>query len=126
MAKISGSGGTCTAAAGTTVAITNWTLDVAGEVIGTTDSGDSTWDTFIASGWTNWSGTFEGFAISGVADLTLGAAAAALVLVAGAPNQYSGSAILTGVSTSVDVAGAEAVKKSYTFQGTGALTQGIS
>ena len=125
MAKISGASGTASFG-GTTVAITGWSCDVAGEVINTTDSGDTTWETFISSGWTNWSGTFEGFAIAGVADLTIGGTAAALVLVATAPDQYSGSAILTGVSTVVAVPGAEPVKKSYTFQGTGTLTQAIA
>lgn len=125
MAKISGAIGTAVFG-GTTVAITGWTCDVAGEVIKTTDSGDSTWDTFLASGWTSWSGSFEGFAIAGVADLTIGGTAATLSLTANATNNYSGSAILTGVSTSLDVPGAEAVKKSYTFQGTGTLTQAIS
>lgn len=125
MAKISGSIGTAVFG-DTTVAITGWTCDVAGEVINVTDSGDTTWQAFIASGWTSWSGSFEGFAIAGVADLTIGGTAATLSLTANASNSYSGSAILLGVSTTLDVPGAEAVKKSYTFQGTGTLTQAIN
>jgi len=125
MAKISGASGTATFGE-TLTAITGWSCDVAGEVIDTTDSGDSTWKTFLGNGWTSWSGTFEGFAIAGVSDLTIGGTAAALSLVAGATDNYSGSAILTGVSTVADVPGTEAVKKSYTFQGTGTLTQATS
>ena len=125
MAKISGASGTATFDS-TVIVITGWTVDVAGEVINTTDSGDTTWESFIAKGFTSWSGTFEGFAVAGTADPTIGGAAATLSLVAGATDNYSGSAIMTGVSTVVDVPGAEAVKKSFTFQGTGTLTQAIS
>ena len=83
----------------------------------------STWQAFIGSGWSSWSGSFEGFSIAGVADQVVGTAAT-LVLVAGGSDQYSGSAILTAISNVADVTGAEAVKKSFTFQGTGTLTQG--
>lgn len=123
MAKLSGAGGTATFDS-TEVLITGWTVDISGETIPVTDSGDTTWMQHIASGFKGWSGTFEGFAIAGTADEAIGGAAATLVLVAGGSDQYSGSAILTNVSTGVDVPGTEAVTKSYTFQGTGTLTQG--
>lgn len=124
MAKLSGAAGTATFAS-TAVLITGWTCDATAEVIPTTDSGDLTWDKFIPTGFSQWSGTFEGFAIAGVADETIGATGT-LVLEAGATDNYSGSAIITGISTVVDVPGAEAVKKAYTFQGTGTLTQATS
>ncbi len=124
MAKFSGAAGECVFDSDTIV-ITGWTVDASAEVINTTDSGDTTWEEFIASGYANWSGSFEGFAISGVADQTIGAEAT-LLLTVGASNTYTGSAIITGISTVVDVPGAEAVKKSHTFQGTGTLVQAVS
>jgi len=125
MAKISGAAGTATFDS-TEVLITSWTCDISGETIDVTDSGDTTWMAHIASGFKGWSGSFEGFAIAATADETVGGTAATLSLVAGATDNYSGSAIITGCSTVVDVPGAEAVKKSYTFQGTGTLTQATS
>ena len=125
MAKISGAAGTATFDS-TEVLITSWTCDIAGETIDVTDSGDTTWMAHIATGFKGWSGSFEGFAVAGTADEAIGGTAATLALVAGATDNYSGSAIITGVSTVLDVVGTEAVKKSYTFQGTGTLTQATS
>ncbi|GAF78982.1 unnamed protein product [marine sediment metagenome] len=125
MAKISGAAGGASLAAGE-ILITSWTCDVSGETIDTTDSGDTTWMTHMASGYKGWSGSFEGFAITTVEDETVGDTPAELILTTEANNTYTGNAIITGVSTVVDVPGAEAVKKSYTFQGTGALVQAVS
>ena len=125
MAKLSGAAGGATFD-GTPVLITGWTVDITGGISDSTDSGDTTWKTFLASGYKEWSGTFEGFAIAGTEDAAIGGTAATLLLTAGATDTYTGSAILTGVSTTVDVPGEELVKKSYTFQGTGTLTQATS
>jgi len=118
MAKISGTLGTAALAGGATTYITGWTLDITGEVIDVTDSSVATWNAFIGSGFKSWSGTFEGFQETNTADLSIGAAPAELTLELDASRNYGGTAIITGCSTVVDVPGAEAVKKSYTFQGT--------
>jgi hypothetical protein len=121
MAKISGAAGTATFDS-TEYYITGWSCDVSGEVIKTTDSSNTTWDAFIAAGFTSWSGSFEGFQETNTADPTVGGAAATLVLELDGTRNYTGSAIITGVSTSADVPGSEAITKSFTFQGTGTLT----
>ena len=121
MAKISGSAGTATFDS-TEYYITAWSCDVSGEVIDVTDSSNTTWSEFLASGFKSWSGSFEGFQETGTADPTVGGAAATLVLELDGSRNYTGSAIITGLGTTVDVPGAEAIKKSYTFQGTGTLT----
>lgn len=121
MAKFSGATGTVTFDS-SEIYMTSWTCDVSGEVIDTTDSSNTTWKSFIASGFKEWSGSFEGFQETATADPAIGGTAATIELTLDGTNKYSGSAIITGVSTTLDVVGNEAVKKSYTFQGTGTLT----
>ena len=121
MAKFSGATGTVTFDS-TEIYMTGWTCDVSGEVIDTTDSSNTTWKSFIASGFKEWSGSFEGFQETATADPAIGGTAATIELTLDGTNKYSGSSIITGVSTTLDVVGNEAVKKSYTFQGTGTLT----
>lgn len=122
MAKISGEDGACTFNS-TTVNITGWTVEVSSEVIDVTDSASSNGNKeFIPSGWKEWHGTFEGFVETGDTGLTVGAAAATLVLTATSGTTWQGSAIITRKGVALDVVGAEAVKVSYDFQGTGALT----
>ena len=120
--KLSGSTGKATYDS-TEVEITGWTMDIAGEVIKTSDSSVDTpfWDTYLSAGFKGWSGTFEGFQITATADEIVGASAASLVLALDATRNYTGNAIITGCSTGLDVPGAEAVKKSYTFVGDGAV-----
>ena len=121
MAKISGEDGSCSLGA-VTVKITNWNVEEVTEVIDTTDSGDSSNKTFIGNGWNSWSGSFEGFVETSDTGETVGAAAAELILTAASGITWTGNAIITRKATSLDVVGAEAVKVSYDFQGTGALT----
>jgi len=121
MPKISGSTGAASFG-GTTILITNWSADVTADIIDTTDSGDSSWKTSLAKGWKSWTATCDGFQISGVADETIGGTAASLILTMKTSNTYTGNAIITGMTVNTDVAGTDAVKKTYTFQGTGALT----
>jgi hypothetical protein len=121
--KINGSTGTAALSGGATTYITAWSIDITGDVIKTSDSSVSTpfWDTYISAGFKGWSGTFEGFQETNTADLVVGAAAASLVLELDASRNYTGDVIITGCSTTLDVPGAEAAKKSYTFVGTGAV-----
>jgi len=121
MAKISGAAGTATFSS-TEIYITSWTIDIAGETIDVTDSSNTTWQSHIASGFKGWTGTFEGFQETGAADPAIGGSAASLVLELYGTRNYTGNAIITGVSTVVDVPGAEAAKKSFTFQGDATLT----
>jgi len=96
------------------VSITGWSLDLASEVINTTDSSNSTWNAFISNDWTGGTGTFEGFFEGGVTDLVIGDSYPLVLRLSGAI-YYTGTGIITGNSTTVDVPGTEAVKKSYTF-----------
>lgn len=121
MAKISGEAGTAALSGGATTYITGWSLDETSEPINVTDSSNATWDEFIPSGFKTWSGSFDGFQETNTADLTVGDSAAELTLELDGTRKYVGDAIITGISTVVDVPGAEAIKKSYTFQGTGEL-----
>lgn len=117
MAKINGSGGTATFSS-TQIHIISWTLDITGETINVTDSSNSEWEAHIASGFKGWSGTFEGFQLTGTADPAIGGNPAELVLEFASGRDYTGDAIVTSVGTTVDVPGTEAVKKTFTFQGT--------
>jgi len=104
-----------------TIAITSWTLDIASEAIQTTDSSVSTWHTFIDSEFKGGSGTFEAFFVTGALDTLLGNSTV-LILEADSANYYTCTAFITGNSSTVDVPGAEAVKKSYTFTNTSTIT----
>lgn len=122
MAKISGEDGAATLG-GSTINITSWSIEVTGEVIDITDSASTGGDKeFVASGWTSWSGSLEGFVETGDTGETVGAAAASLILTATSGTTWTGNAIITRKGVTLDVVGAEAVKVSYDFQGTGSLT----
>lgn len=125
MAKISGNAGTVKFNSAE-IKVTGWNLDIKTDVIDTTDSGDSTWKTFLPKGWKEWSGSFEGFQETGTADPAIGTSAAAVFGLTGtyaSPTiNYAGSIIITSVGTALQVVGTDAVKKTYTFQGTGAAT----
>jgi hypothetical protein len=124
MAKITGNTGNVSYNSGD-IKITGWTVDLKTEVQDITDSGDLSggYKVFQGNGWKEWEGSFEGWQETGVADPALGTPA---TLVLGfntsATIKYSGSAIITGVSTALQIAGTTAVKKTYNFKGTGPLT----
>ena len=94
------------------VSITGWTLDLTSDAIDTTDSSSTTWNEFIPSEFSGGSGSFEGFYESGVVDLS---GSYPIILRQSGAIYYTGTALITGVSSVVDVPGAEAVKKTYTF-----------
>lgn len=121
MAKITGSLGSATFNS-VAIYITDWNIDIKTDVIPTTDSSNTTWKEFLASGFKEWSGSFSGFQETGTADPTIGGTAATLKLNLDSTRYYQGSAIITGVSTNANVVGTDAVKKTFTFQGTGTLT----
>lgn len=102
------------------VSITGWNLDLAGEVIKVTDSSNTTWDAYIASGWVGGSGTFEGFFEGNTKDLVIGTSYPVILRLG--EDYYTLTAEITGNSSTLDVPGAEAVKKSYTFTATSTIT----
>jgi hypothetical protein len=119
---ISGASGTMTLG-GSPYPITAWTVNRKAETREVTDSNSSTVSEFIPEGHSSWDGTMEGWVQDGTACLTVGAAAAALVLTAVTGTYWTGNAIITGASIVLQVKGSDAVKVSYTFQGTGALVE---
>lgn len=94
------------------ISITGWSLDLTAEVIPTTDSSNTTWDAFIPTDFSGGTGTFEGFFIAGAVDLT---GSYPIILRQSGAIYYTGTALITGNSSVVDVPGTEAVKKTYTF-----------
>ena len=105
--------------------ITNWSLDIAGEVIKTTDSNVTTWDTYIANGFSGGSGTFDAFFITGATDIPL-QTSTTLILRQDASNYYTCTAFITANTSTVDVPGSEAVKKTYSFTTTGTITPTVA
>lgn len=108
------------------IPVTNWSIEESRELIDVTDSSSASGTkTFIDSDWDVWSGSFEGFFQTGANPLIEGNSIE-IVLKKADDNYYTGSAIITRTGVTVDVVGAEAVKKSYDFQGDGNLTHAAS
>ena len=103
------------------VSITGWTLDLTSDAIDTTDSSSTTWNEFITSDFVGGSGSFEGFYESATNDLVVGNSYPIVLRQSGAI-YYTGTAYITGNSSVVDIPGAEAVKKTYTFTCTASVT----
>ena len=98
------------------------TVDISGDVINTTSSSTANaYDTFLPTGFSNWTVTASGLQQTGVADPPL-QTIYALVLEMTAAVNYGGNAILTGISTTSGVLSTDPVTKNYTFQGTDTLT----
>jgi predicted secreted protein len=115
--EVAGKGGsiTCT---NLTAGVKSWKLDLKGEVLETTDYGDSGHRTYIAGldGWTgscevNWDATNK--------SLVIGAVITDLIFtIVSATTYYTGAtAIVTGISISSSVEGL--VTMSVSFQGSG-------
>ena len=123
MAKINGATALFTHG-GATVDVTSFTINYTAEVQNTTDSSSAAVNEYIANGYTGWDLAVEGFVQTGDAGgLTLGGAAEESILTAAAGVTYTGDSIVTSKSTAVAVNGTDAVKISYTLQGTGVLTE---
>jgi len=121
MAKISGSEGAVTYDSGT-VDITEWGLTIDAPIFDSTDSSSDGWREKTATGWKNWTGTFSGWLQGGVAAEALGSAAT-LVLTAATGITFTGSAILTQMNPTANIAEGTGIPVAYTFEGTGELTQ---
>jgi len=126
MAMFHGKGGTITwGGTGTeSTQITSWTVDAVGDVAESTSMaaiGD--WKTFLG-GFKSWTASIEANHnaedFDGLLATDLAGAAAALALTFNGAVGLSGDAILTGVSSSLDMN--DIGKLTYSFQGTAALT----
>lgn len=94
-----------------------WSLDYSADALETTDFADSGKRTYIA-GLSGWSGSVD--CVWDPANTAVPGDTATLTLTADTGDTYAGTAIMTGLSLSVDVAGVNTV--SYSFQGSGTLT----
>lgn len=119
MAVKSGRYGSVTFSGGETY-IKSWTLNRKADLYDSTNFDDSTGGRSYVSGFTDWSGSFEGFFSTGNT-VAPGDTAAALILrtSTGVTGLYTGTAIITGMDVVTGVDGL--ITQSYTFQGTGAL-----
>lgn len=106
---------------GADVPIVNWDLTMEMDMQDITDSDDASvgFETFQGNGWTRWNVTAEGLVEDGVDNLVVGASAE-LILLHESDISYTGEAIVQSVAPGNPVKG-EAVKVTYTFQGTGVL-----
>lgn len=121
MAKISGKDGSVSYDS-TTIKITNWSLTKSIATKDVSDSGSTSGKDFIVDGLYEWSGSFEAFIEGGTAQPALGSSAT-LELIADSNVKWSGSAILTSEGDNLQVVEGDALKATYDFQGTGALTK---
>ena len=127
MAEISGRGGEVQfgASSSQVIGIKSWTLNYAVEVLDTTDfdNGQATNSprTFTP-GLSGWSGTFEGFKDGAPIALSFTSAASLKLLESQTASQlWTGNAFITGIDPTVAVDGT--VDYTYSFQGTGELTE---
>jgi len=127
---IQGYSGSVTVASGSMGNAKAWSLDITQETVDTTDFDSSGWKESTST-LNSWSGSITAiFDASGTAEGALqtgltGGSSVALELSmggggSGSYDVYSGSALITGQSASVDVNGI--VEVTFNFEGTGALT----
>jgi len=119
MAVISGRYGSV-ALSGAETYIKNWSLSYTAELYDSTNFDDSTGGKSYVSGFTGWSGSFDGFMSTGNTAIPGSTGTIILRSSTGTVGVWSGSCILTGMDITTAVDGL--VTQSYTFQGTGALT----
>jgi len=121
MAVVNGSGGSVSFGAGSQYDsnVHSFTLSYSEDMLETT-AYTATAKTFIGSGVTEWSGTYEAY-LDGTAVLAgPGIAAATLTLTGASGRTYAGSAMVSNINLNHTINGLPAV--SATFRGTGALT----
>jgi hypothetical protein len=107
------------------IAIIGWTINKKGDTREVTDSNSGAFSEFINEGHTSFDGTFEGFLGDGSLRPTIGSSTT-LVLYLNGTDYFSGTVKITGETDALSVKGTDAVKVSYTFQGTGTLTESNS
>jgi len=121
MTSISGKGGFVKYSGGTEITgIKSWTIDAVVDAIETTDFADAGVRAYIA-GCSGWSGSFEGYKEGATPDILSGTVYSADFGESDTTGQHwTGDILITGSSANVSFDGV--VAYSYTFQGTGALT----
>lgn len=125
MAHLSGRSGAVSYSASELLGIRSWSLDYTFDTVDTTDFADDGVRTFLP-GTSSWSGTFEAVKdtkadqesfLGSMCQIVLGESTSA-------SQEWSGSAIITGVHPTVAFDGA--VMYTYDFQGSGALTPAVA
>jgi hypothetical protein len=121
MAAVHGKSGTCSFTGLAAMTVYSWSIDVQADVAESTVMG-GTWKTFLA-GFPSWTATCEcQMPSTGVTVAAIGGAEAALSFQTTGGLGFTGNAISTGISPGLDKDGIASV--SFTFQGSGALTEG--
>ncbi len=122
MAAISGKAGSVVVGSDTLALIKNWSLDESNDLLETTNFGSSGTKEFIA-GLYGASGSAEGLSDqSGTAQAALrtaltGGTSVSLKLYVDSTHYYSGTAFLSGISTSAAVEDVVGVSFNFTFSG---------
>jgi len=125
MAVISGRYGgvsTTDSSTGTLSTMKSWTLNYKADLYDSTNFDDSTGGRSYVSGFTGWSGTFEGFFASTGNVMVPGNSRNIVFRTSSGTSTvgvFRGDTIITGMDVGVSVDGL--VTQAYTFQGTGAL-----
>lgn len=118
MGAISGRYGSVTFTSGQEL-IKSWTISYTAELYDSTNFDDSTGGKSYVSGFTGWSGSYEGFYSTGNTAVPGSTGTAIFKTSTGTAGLWTGSIIITGMDIGAAVDGL--VTQSYTFQGTGAL-----
>jgi len=118
MGAISGRYGSVVFTSGDTL-IKSWTISYTAELYDSTNFDDSTGGKSYVSGFTGWSGSYEGFYSTGNTAIPGSTGTAVFKTSTGISGLWTGDIIITGMDLGTAVDGL--VTQSYTFQGTGAL-----
>jgi hypothetical protein len=118
MAVISGRYGSVKFSSGE-LTIKSWSLNYIADLYDSTNFDDSTGGKSYVSGFTGWSGSYEGFYSSGNTVVPGNTGTITLKSSTATVGVWKGSVIITGMDVNTAVDGL--VTQSYTFQGTGAL-----
>lgn len=123
MAKLSGKDGTVKyGATPTELEVTDWSYDKSMEVKEVTDSGSGDGKEYLPDGRYSITGSFSAFVEMSVTPPTFGTEVA-LQLHYDATNYDGFNAIITNESPALQVTGGDAVKKTFSFTATGAITE---
>ena len=118
MAVISGRYGSVEYSSGQTT-IKSWTLARKADLYDSTNFDDSTGGRSYVAGFTDWSGSFEGFYTTGNSAVPGDSATVILRTSTGTTGLFTGTAIIISMDIVTGVDGL--ITQSYSFQGTGAL-----
>ena len=103
--------------------ITDWSLDTEAATQEITDSSSGGVREHQGNGFTGWSGTIAGFVEGEINTLVKGTSLSLRLDLSTGTEYYSGTAYITSEVNTLTVAGTDAVKVEYSFQGTDELTE---